>query len=308
MEVHDDMNDDPPIAATPLDEQLVAYLDGELDAESSRRIEELLGHRRGSPSPPARDGADVGPVGRSWMRRRRAASSRRRTLEMVAVAAQQGRPAEPGRGPAAPPASLAGDRRRPAGGRSRPASSPWSLCARSQPATPRRPARAGEPRPVPPDRRPSSFSRCSATPGLFSHEAGETPDPAPPPDESLAQRRQRIESMSLSEKEHSCGSRSDFSLSTRTNSSNCGGCTRRFEDAPRRTATPPSHAPLLRVAEDVAAVYADGTGRSWSPADRVESVKKRLKDEHGQRLGDQDIGGVVEMDESNLPCGTRSNY
>ena len=36
------MHDDPLNAAAPLDEQLVAYLDGELDVESSRRVEELL--------------------------------------------------------------------------------------------------------------------------------------------------------------------------------------------------------------------------------------------------------------------------
>ena len=73
--------------ALPLDEQLVAYLDGELDAESSRRIEELL-----ATDPEARrrlqimertwellDDLDEAPVGGKFTQT---------TLEMVAVAAR----------------------------------------------------------------------------------------------------------------------------------------------------------------------------------------------------------------------------
>jgi hypothetical protein len=78
---------DPSNLAAPLDEQLVAYLDGELDAESSRRIEELL-----ASDPEVRrrlqvmertwemlDQLDEAPVGGKFTET---------TLEMVAVAAR----------------------------------------------------------------------------------------------------------------------------------------------------------------------------------------------------------------------------
>ena len=53
----------------------------------------------------------------TWTRRRWASQFTQTTLEMVAVAARKDVGAEPGRGPAAPAAPAAGDRRRPAGGR-----------------------------------------------------------------------------------------------------------------------------------------------------------------------------------------------
>ena len=82
------MSDDPSNTATPLDEQLVAYLDGELDAEGSRRIEDLL-----ASDPEVRrrlqslertwdmlDELDAAPVGEPFTQT---------TLEMVAVAARE---------------------------------------------------------------------------------------------------------------------------------------------------------------------------------------------------------------------------
>ena len=81
------MNDDPSAVAAALDEQLVAYLDGELDAESGRRIEALL-----ASDPEVRrrlqslertwdllDQLDTAPVGEPFTHT---------TLEMVAVAAR----------------------------------------------------------------------------------------------------------------------------------------------------------------------------------------------------------------------------
>jgi hypothetical protein len=86
------MNDNPsnnlPDDATPRDEELVAYLDGELDAENARRIEALL-----ASDPEVRrrlhsfertwdllDELDTAPVGEPFTRT---------TLEMVAIAARQ---------------------------------------------------------------------------------------------------------------------------------------------------------------------------------------------------------------------------
>jgi hypothetical protein len=82
------MNSDPSNTELPLDEQLVAYLDGELDAESGRRIEALL-----ASDPDVRrrlqslertwdllDELDAAPVGEPFTQT---------TLEMVAVAAHE---------------------------------------------------------------------------------------------------------------------------------------------------------------------------------------------------------------------------
>jgi hypothetical protein len=82
------MNDNPSGRATLLDEELVAYLDGELDAESARRIEGLL-----ASDPEVRrrlqsferawellDELEAAPAGEPFTRT---------TLEMVAVAARQ---------------------------------------------------------------------------------------------------------------------------------------------------------------------------------------------------------------------------
>jgi hypothetical protein len=82
------MTEDPVNAESTLEEQLVAYLDGELDVQSSRRIEELM-----AADPEVRrklqcldrtwemlDELDTAPVGEQFTRT---------TLEMVAVAAQE---------------------------------------------------------------------------------------------------------------------------------------------------------------------------------------------------------------------------
>ena len=82
------MSQEPVNAESPLEEQLVAYLDGELDGESCRRIEELL-----AVDPEIRrklhrlertwemlDELDTAPVGEDFTRT---------TLEMVALAAEQ---------------------------------------------------------------------------------------------------------------------------------------------------------------------------------------------------------------------------
>ena len=78
----------PTIATAPLDEELVAYLDGELDAENGRRIEALL-----ASDPEVRrrlqslertwdllDELDAAPAGEPFTQT---------TLEMVAIAARQ---------------------------------------------------------------------------------------------------------------------------------------------------------------------------------------------------------------------------
>ncbi|MEN6450192.1 MAG: hypothetical protein ABFC96_06860 [Thermoguttaceae bacterium] len=85
---HSDKQDKKPLDATLLDEQLVAYLDGELDAESGRRIEALLASDpevRGRLQSLERtwdllDELDAAPVGEPFTHT---------TLEMVAVAARE---------------------------------------------------------------------------------------------------------------------------------------------------------------------------------------------------------------------------
>ena len=82
------MNDNPPNNPLPLDEELVAYLDGELSAENAARIEALL-----ASDPDVRrrlqsferawdllDKLDTAPVGEPFTHT---------TLEMVAIAARQ---------------------------------------------------------------------------------------------------------------------------------------------------------------------------------------------------------------------------
>ena len=94
------MSDDSTHSAASLDEQLVAYLDGELDAEGRRRIEEIACLRCPGPPPPATDGADVGSPGRVGCR-----SAGEPVYADHAGngggGGQPGRPAKPGRGPAA---------------------------------------------------------------------------------------------------------------------------------------------------------------------------------------------------------------
>ena len=103
------MNDNPPNNGDAAGRELVAYLDGELDAESGRRIEALL-----ASDPEVRrrlqslertwdllDELDAAPVGEPFTQT---------TLEMVAIAARAGRRTRPGRRPAAPPAVAAGGR------------------------------------------------------------------------------------------------------------------------------------------------------------------------------------------------------
>ncbi len=82
------MNNDSSHPATPPDEQLVAYLDGELDPESSRHIEELLASdaqvRRRLQEMERTwdllDDLDAAPAGNQLAQS---------TLEMVAVAARR---------------------------------------------------------------------------------------------------------------------------------------------------------------------------------------------------------------------------
>ena len=193
------MNDDLSNGATPLDEQLVAYLDGELDAESSRRIDELLAtdaevRRRLQEMERTwdlLDDLDTVPVGGQFSQT---------TLEMVAVAARDDVEQSLAEAP------RRRRRRWMAIGGGLLAAVVAGFLAVVLLMDPNRQLLEDLPvlenldqlRPVD----TIEFLKMLRDAGLFSNEAGETPDAAAAqPDESLAQRRHRIESMSLGEKE-----------------------------------------------------------------------------------------------------------
>ncbi|HLA84871.1 MAG TPA: hypothetical protein VJL29_08755 [Thermoguttaceae bacterium] len=84
----DSLQPDPTADAAPLDEQLVAYLDGELDADTARRIETLA-----ADDPRLRE--RLGELGRAWElldqldRPETAGAFTETTLELVAVQAEE---------------------------------------------------------------------------------------------------------------------------------------------------------------------------------------------------------------------------
>lgn len=85
---HDPSNADLTIEGTPLEEQLVAYLDGELDEEAGRRVEALL-----ASDPKIRDA--LARLEQTWDALDRLGGAQvdetftQSTLEMVAVAAEE---------------------------------------------------------------------------------------------------------------------------------------------------------------------------------------------------------------------------
>jgi hypothetical protein len=194
------MNNDPTNMVTPLDEQLVAYLDGELDPESGRRIEELLASdaevRRRLQALERTwdllDELDTAPVGGQFTHT---------TLEMVAVAAN--RDAEEAL------AEAPRRRRRRAlavGGGLLGAVAAGFLAVAL--LTPNRDRQLLQDLPVLEGfdeyRQADSieFLRLLGKTGLFSREDSESPaDTGHIADELIGPRRQRIESMSPSEKE-----------------------------------------------------------------------------------------------------------
>jgi len=198
------MSDMPSPSAAPLEEQLVAYLDGELDAESGRRIEEQL-----AADPRARrmlqglertwellDDLDAPPVGEKFTQS---------TLEMVAVAVRS----DVQQSLAAAPRRRRRRRLFAAGGVLAAAASGF-LAVAIFASDPNKELiqdlpvleNLDEYRQV----ESLEFLQKLRAEGLFSKENGE-PSPsvvsagAPRTDETPARRRQRVESMSPSDKE-----------------------------------------------------------------------------------------------------------
>ena len=253
------MNDDLSNGATPLDEQLVAYLDGELDAESSRRIDELLAtdaevRRRLQEMERTwdlLDDLDTAPVGGQFAQTHAGDGGG----GGAARTSTRAWPRPPGAAGAACWRSAAACWRP-----SWPASSPSLCCHRSEPATPRRPARAGEPRPAPArryhrvsqnaPRRRAVLQRGRRNAGRRGGTAGRIAGPA-----AAAHREHEPgrEGATLATpraiRRPRPGPTAAIAAAVHVASSRC-----------RCRATPSSHAPLRRVVEDVVLVRADGTG------------------------------------------------
>ena len=278
------MNDDSSHPPASLDEQLVAYLDGELDAESRRRVEELLGsdaqlRRRLQQMERTWDLLDdldsAAPANRFTQT----------TLEMVAVAAHQDVEQSLAEAPRrrrrwwlvtglALLAALAAG---------------FFTVVRLTP-DPNRQLVENLPMLENLDEYRQidevEFLRLLRAAGLFL-SPGETPAGPPPPVESLAQRQQRIEHMSLSQKAQLLRLEERFLALDEDQQRQLRQLHKALEDA--RDAA--QLRPIMHRYYDwlkTLPLYTRTELAGLDPSDRLESVKKRLKDEHGQRLGDQD--------------------
>ena len=285
------MNDDPSNTALPLDEQLVAYLDGELDPESSRRIEELLAtdaevRRRLQEMERTwdlLDDLDAAPVGGQFTQS---------TLEMVAVAAQKDVDQSMAEAP----------RRR----RRRALAATGALLVAvvlgflavvllwpdpNQDLLHDLPVleNLDEYRQV----ENIEFLRLLANEGLFSKENGETPGSVlAPSDESLAQRRQRIESMTPNGKEKLLRLQERFDTFGQDQQQRL----RRLDEAIEESADALQLRRVMhRYCEWLKTLpsYSRAELAELEPASRIKSVKKQLeaeqKREGGKRPGGKDM-------------------
>ena len=238
-------NSSPSDSAMPLEEQLVAYLDGELDTEGSRRIEELL-----VADPEVRrrlqamertwellDELDEAPPGDQFTHT---------TLEMVAVAARKeveqtlaGAPRRRRRqrwliGGGLLAAALAGFSCR------------YLLGHAVRSPTAAGPARAGGSGRLPADRQFRVSSSCSIKEKLFSGESDATPRGAPSKAEvPVGERRQLIERMSPSEKEDLRLLQDRFAALNPDRQQQLRRLHEELQHAPNAAAPPPDHAALL---------------------------------------------------------------
>jgi hypothetical protein len=279
------MTDDSSSSPASLDEQLVAYLDGELDAESRRRVEELLTSeaqvRRRLQELERTwdilDDLDAGPP---------SGQLTQTTLEMVALAARQDVRQSLAEAPRR--------RRRRwlavglgflvalAGGFF---AVVWLVPDPNRQLVEDLPLleNLDEYRQID----DIQFLRLLRSAGLFVGR-GETPGgTAPPAVESLAQRRQRIESMGLGEKAQLLRLDERFLAMDQDQQRQLRQLHQAIQDA--RDA-----AQLRQIMHHyyewlkTLPLYTRTELGGLEPAERLEAVKKRLKDEHGQRLGDQD--------------------
>ena len=203
------MSNDPSNTGSALDEQLVAYLDGELDAESGRRIEALLASdaevRRRLQSLERTwdllDELDAAPVGEPFTQT---------TLEMVAVAAHEDVERERAEAPRRRRRRLLAT----GGGLLAAAAAGFLavvlLGARPQPATARRPARAGELRRIPASREHRVSPRTPRQRAVF-HGGRRVARRRGGESRGLADRGGGAsKSMGLAKRSNCCGSKSRF--------------------------------------------------------------------------------------------------
>ena len=120
--------------------------------------------------------------------------------------------------------------------------------------------------------------------GLFVRGTAET---SAPPVESLAQRQQRIQGMSLSAKGQLSRLEERFLAFDQDEQQQLRRLHKAIQDAPD---APQFRQVMHRYYEwlKTLPLYTRMELAELEPAERVEAVKKRLKDEHGQPLGDKD--------------------
>ncbi len=267
------MSNDLSDTGSALDEQLVAYLDGELDAESSRRIEALLASdaevRRRLQSLERTwdllDELDAAPVGEPFTQT---------TLEMVAVAAHEDVERDRAEAPRR-------RRRRllTAGGGLLAAAAAGFLAVVLSAPDPNR--QLLEDLPVLENfdeyRQVESieFLRELRDKGLFSTAGRESPDAAAAKVEDLPARRRRVEGMGLDEKEQLLRTEDRFISLDPEEQQRLRRLRRAVAGGPRRPAASGDHAPLRRVVEDVVVVQPGGIGRN-------EACRARRLDPEGR--------------------------
>jgi hypothetical protein len=292
------MTDDPSPNATPLDEELVAYLDGELDPEGSRRIEELLASnaevRRRLQEMERTwqllDDLDTAPVGDQFARS---------TLEMVAVAAhkdvEQSMAEAPRRRRRRFLAVVVGLLAAVLAG--------FFAVALLWPNADRQ---LLEDLPVLENldlyRQIDAVEfldllRSLDKTGLLPKDAGEGPNSATRPSaESLTQRRQRVESMSPGEKEQLARLQERFAALEADQQQRL----RRLDDAVQRNADAPQLRQVMRHYGEwlkTLPSYTRAELAELTPADRIKSVKKRLEAERhrgGRRLDAKDLTALLK--------------
>ncbi len=288
------MNDDPSNSAMTLDEQLVAYLDGELDHEASRRIEELLAtnaevRRRLQEMERTwdlLDDLDTAPAGGRFTES---------TLEMVAVAARKDVEQSLAEAP----------RRRQrralaVGGSLLAAVVAGFLAVVLLLPDPNRQLLQDLPVLENLDQYRQiddiEFLQMLRNEGLFSKENDKSPsgDEAPP-DESLAQRRQRVENMNPSEQEQLARLQDRFIALDRDQRKRL----QRLDEAIQGAADARQLRQVMRrYCEWLTTLpsYTRAELAELAPADRIKAVETRLDEqarEGRNRLGGKDADALL---------------